>query len=36
MNSLKDWLERQNLSLQRVRDSLEERYRAMEKDLGCR
>ena len=36
MNTLKDWLERQNLALQRARDSLEQRYRAMEKELGCR
>jgi hypothetical protein len=35
MNPLKDWLERENLALQRVPDSLEERYRAIEKELGC-
>ena len=33
-NPHKNWVERENATLQRVRNSLEERYRAMEKELG--
>jgi hypothetical protein len=34
LNPYKAWLERENAALQRVRNSLEERYQAMEKKLG--